>query len=99
LSDAGFRRITITPRSLDIRLPWPERFVELTVLGAATSVPAFARLDAAMRAAVVEAVGVTTRPVIERYRGGGDTLAFPMFAHLALGYARDGGHRRRPGTA
>ena len=47
LSDAGFQRTEVTPRSLDIHLPSPERFVQLTVLGAATSVPAFAQLDAA----------------------------------------------------
>ena len=39
LSDAGFQRIAMTPRSLTIHLPAPERFVQLTVLGAATSIP------------------------------------------------------------
>jgi ubiquinone/menaquinone biosynthesis C-methylase UbiE len=63
LSDAGFQQITITARSLDVRLPSPERFVELTVLGAATSIPAFARLNAAARSAIVEAVTYATEAV------------------------------------
>jgi SAM-dependent methyltransferase len=85
MSDAGLQRIAITPRSLEVRLPTPERFVQLTVLGAATSVPAFARLDAATRSALVEAVTGETRASIERYRDG-ETLVFSMSSHLAVAY-------------
>jgi ubiquinone/menaquinone biosynthesis C-methylase UbiE len=70
LGDAGFQRIEISPRSLDIHLPSPERFVQLTVLGAATSIPAFAQLDAAACAALVEAVTGETQAVAQRYRDG-----------------------------
>ena len=45
LSTGGFQRIEIAPRSLEIRLPFPDRFVQIIVLGAATSVPAFTQLD------------------------------------------------------
>jgi ubiquinone/menaquinone biosynthesis C-methylase UbiE len=82
LKEAGFERIAIMPRSLEVRLPTPERFVQLTVLGAATSVPAFARLDAAARGALVQAVSEETEPVAQRYRRG-DTLALQMSAHIA----------------
>jgi hypothetical protein len=88
LSDAGFQQIAIGPRSLDVRLPSPERFVELTVLGAATSVPAFAELNAGARSALVTAVSEATAAVTGRYRDG-NTLAFPMSAHIALGYRKD----------
>jgi ubiquinone/menaquinone biosynthesis C-methylase UbiE len=85
LSDAGFQRIALTPRSLTIHLPAPERFVQLTVLGAATSILAFAHLDAAARAALVAAVTNETQAVAQRYRDG-DTLTFPMFTHIAVAY-------------
>jgi ubiquinone/menaquinone biosynthesis C-methylase UbiE len=85
LSEAGFQRIAMTPRSLTVRLPEPERFVQLTVLGAATSIPAFTHLDAAARAALVEAVTGETQAVAQRYREG-NTLAFPMSTHIAVAY-------------
>jgi hypothetical protein len=85
LSDADFQHIEITPRSLTIHLPAPERFVQLTVLGAATSIPAFAHLDAAARSALVEAVSSETQAVAQRYRDG-DTLTFPMSTHIAVAY-------------
>jgi hypothetical protein len=88
LSDAGFQHIAITARSLEVRLPAPERFVELTVLGAATSIPAFAGLNAAARSALVEAVTDTTEAVIGRYRVG-DDLMFPMLSHIALAQTKD----------
>src|SRR5215468_4532949 len=56
LSDAGLQRIAMTPRSLMMHLPAPERFVQFTVLGAATSIPTVAHVDVAARAALVAAV-------------------------------------------
>jgi len=85
LSGAGLQRIEMTPRSLTVHLPSPERFVQLTVLGAATAIPAFAHLDAAARSALVEAVTGATQAVAQRYREG-DTLAFPMSTHIAVAY-------------
>jgi SAM-dependent methyltransferase len=85
LSDAGFQRLAMTPRSLTIHLPVPERFVQLTVLGAATSIPAVAHLDAAARAALVAAVTSETQGVAQRYRDG-NTQTFPMFTHIAVAY-------------
>jgi SAM-dependent methyltransferase len=85
LSHAGFQRIAMTPQALTVHLPAPDRFVQLTVLGAATSVPAFAHLDAAGRAALVTAVTSETQAVAQRYRDG-DTLTFPMCTHIAVAY-------------
>lgn len=86
LSDAGFQHIEVTPRLLDIHLPSPERFVQLTVLGAATSIPAFAQLDTAARSALVHAVTDETEAVAQRYREG-DKLTFPMSTHIAVAYS------------
>lgn len=88
LSDAGLQRIALTPRSLTIHLPVPERFVQLTVLGAATSIPAVAHLDAAARAALVAAVTNETQAVAQRYRDG-ETLTFPMSTHIAVAYKEE----------
>lgn len=93
LSDSGFERIEITSRSLDIHLPAPERFAQLTVLGAATSIPAFAQLDAAARFALVEAVTEETQAVAERYRDG-DALTFPMSTHIARAYTSQAGRNK-----
>ena len=83
LGEAGFQSIEIFPRSLTIHVPSPERFVELTVLGAATSIPAFAQLDATARSALVEAVRDETQAVEQRYRER-DKLTFPMYVHIAV---------------
>lgn len=66
LHDAGFRNVRIIERSLEIRLPAPERFVHLTVLGAATSIPAFSQMDSTTRTELVEAVTRETEPIIRR---------------------------------
>ena len=76
----------MTPPSLDVHLPSPERFVQLTVLGAATSVPAFAQPDAAGRSALVDSVSREGEAVAQRYRDG-NVLSFPMFSHLAVASA------------
>jgi SAM-dependent methyltransferase len=83
LRDGGFDRIDITPQSLEISLQSPELFVQLTVRGAATSVPAFARLDAQAQSALVEAVSGEMEPIIGRYRRG-DELTFPMHTNIAI---------------
>lgn len=86
LSDAGFQRIQVAPRSLDIHLPSPERFVEFTVLGAATSIPAFAQLESAARSALVKAVAGETEAIVQRYRDG-EKLTFRMSTNIAAACA------------
>jgi hypothetical protein len=83
VSDAGFQQIEVTPRSLDVHFPAPERFVQLTVLGAATSVPTFAQLDSAARSALVQSVSREVEAVMQDDRQG-DRLTFPMFTHIAI---------------
>jgi hypothetical protein len=83
LRETGFRRIEVTPRALEIRLPSPEHFVQLTVAGAATSVPAFIRMSPEARSKLVEAVAGELEPAIRSYSEGGE-LVFPMSTHIAL---------------
>jgi ubiquinone/menaquinone biosynthesis C-methylase UbiE len=90
LSDADFQNIDVAARSLDVHLAAPERFVELTVLGAATSIPAFAQLDASTRSALVTAIAHETQSVAERYRDG-DRLTFPMSTHIATAHTESAG--------
>ena len=82
LEEGGFRHVEVTPRSLEIRLPSPERFVQLTVAGAATSVPSFMRMDPEARSALVEAIAGELEPLI-RSRTEGRELVFPMSTNLA----------------
>ena len=67
---AGFQRMEITPRSLDIHLPSPERFVQLTVLGAATIGTGVCPTGCRGASALVEAVALETEAVAQRYRDG-----------------------------
>ena len=85
LSAAGFHRIEITPRSLTVDFPSPERFVQLTVLGSAATNPTFAQLDTAARDALVEAVALESEATVRQYREG-DRLIFPMSTHIAVAY-------------
>jgi len=85
LVDAGFQRVMIEPRSLMVRLPEPARFVYLTIAGAATSVPAVAKLDPAARDELVKAIGKRARAAVRRYQDG-DMLTFPMSTHIALAH-------------
>jgi ubiquinone/menaquinone biosynthesis C-methylase UbiE len=85
LSAAGFQRIAITPQSLQANFPAPERFVHLTVLGSAATVPTFAQLDTAARATLVEAVTLESEATVHHYCEG-DRLIFPMSTHIAVAY-------------
>ncbi|MCL4765267.1 MAG: class I SAM-dependent methyltransferase [Hyphomicrobiaceae bacterium] len=83
LREAGFERVDVAPRQLDVRLPSPERFVQLTVAGAATSVPAFIHMSPEARPKLVEAIGEELGPLISSYSAGGE-LVFPMSTHIVL---------------
>lgn len=83
LSDAGFQDVKIFPKSLLIHMPEPERFVQLSVLGAATSIPAFIRLDAVQRDTLVNAISTETSEVVQQFRTG-DRLTLPMSTNIAV---------------
>lgn len=82
LIGAGFERIQIVSRSMDVHLPSPEQFVQFTVSAAATSVPVFSELKPSERSALVDAVALEVAPIVQRYRTG-SMLSFPMSSHIA----------------
>ena len=59
--------------------------MQLTVLGSAATVPTFAQLDTAARAALVEAVTLESEATVQQYCEG-DRLIFPMSTHIAVAY-------------
>jgi SAM-dependent methyltransferase len=84
--DAGFHGTTISQHSITVRFPEPDRFVELTILGGATTIPAFAELGDEERAELVESVKQETDDVLKDYLDE-TTIAFPMFAHTVVARA------------
>lgn len=87
LNKAGFKRIEIIPKSLDVHFPSPEQFVQLTVLAGAAVVPEFAQEDPVVRSELIEVVSRETELVTQRYRDG-DKVTFPMSAHIAVAYTQ-----------
>lgn len=83
LGDAGFKHVEIHPRTLQIQMPEPERFVELSVLGAATSIPAFIRLDAGHRDALIKAISTETSEVVQQFRTD-DMLTLSTSTNIAV---------------
>jgi len=83
LVSAGFSEVETVPHTLTVRLPELERFVQLTTTGAATSIPAFARLDEAARRRLVEAIGDDLRAVTRGFSEDG-FLVFPMHSNIAV---------------
>lgn len=85
LSAAGFERVDITPKSITVPFPSPERFVSLMVLGFAAIVPAFAQLDTTARSDLVETVSREIDAILRKYIEG-DTVAIPTSSHIAVAY-------------
>ncbi|MCX5565828.1 class I SAM-dependent methyltransferase [Alcaligenes phenolicus] len=83
LKNGGFQDVDLYPKTLLIQMPEPERFVQLSVLGAATSVPAFIELDAAQRDALINAVSTETLEVVQQFRVG-NVLTLPMSTTIAV---------------
>jgi hypothetical protein len=86
LSEAGFGRVEITAKSLDVHFPSPDRFVKLTVLAGAAVVPTFDHEDAAAGLALTEAVAREIEPILQHYRSG-DRQVIPTSWLIAVAYA------------
>ena len=86
MAEAGFQRIEVVPKSLDVAFPSADQFIELTVLSTAAVVPAIDHEDPAARAAFTEAVAREAEPVVQDHREG-DMLTFRMFWIIATAYA------------
>lgn len=85
LNDAGFQQIEIISKSLLISMPEPERFVQLSVLGAATSIPAFMSLDAVQRATLINEISEETYAAARQFQDG-NRLSLAMSTNIAVAY-------------
>lgn len=83
--EVGFQRVEIAAESHPVRFPEPERFVALTVLAAA-SIISESEMDAEARAALVQTVSREVGATLQTYVEG-DTVSFPMHAHIATARA------------
>jgi ubiquinone/menaquinone biosynthesis C-methylase UbiE len=85
LSEAGFKRIEVVPKTLEVQFPSPERFVYLTLFAAAAVLEDFEWNDVELRSNLIEEISREIEPVVQRYRTG-DTLTFPMSCNIAVAY-------------
>lgn len=85
LNEAGFERVEIISKTLEVHFPAPERFVYLTTFAAAAFLPGVNWEDEASRSALIEAVSREIAPIIEQYRNG-DKLSFPASWNIAVAY-------------
>ena len=85
LEQAGFRRIEITPRVVDVHFPQADRFVYLTLFAGSAFAPDFDWEDEPLRSALIEQVSREIQPVMGRYMDG-DGVTFPTSLHFAVAY-------------
>jgi ubiquinone/menaquinone biosynthesis C-methylase UbiE len=85
MEGAGFGPVEILARERTVRLPAPDRVVELLIQGATAAVPALAQMDAAARQTLI----ATARAEVAGWIGAhtrGDTLEAPTAALIGLGW-------------
>ncbi|EYB68315.1 hypothetical protein DEIPH_ctg025orf0185 [Deinococcus phoenicis] len=85
LTGAGFQRVEVWPEALQVRFPFPERFVALSLQGAAAALPAWAALDEAARAELAEQLQADVADWLDTHTAGGE-LTDTMSVLLALGW-------------
>jgi ubiquinone/menaquinone biosynthesis C-methylase UbiE len=83
LDGAGFRQVEIEEKSRVARFPEPERYLEMTVRGAAAVIPQPGELDEAERATRLAAIKHAMADVVAAHTVG-DVIAIPWIAHVAL---------------
>jgi ubiquinone/menaquinone biosynthesis C-methylase UbiE len=86
LGNAGYREIQEETRSFDATFPSADRWVQMTVMGAAAAIPAFRDLSADDRDALIPGVASDVGDMIKDYTYG-DSVVFTMTSHYATGIA------------
>lgn len=86
LAEAGFQRVEIGSESSTVEFPSPDQFVTLTLFAAAALLPEFAEMDQESRFALVQTVSQEIDATLREYIEG-DTICFPMHAHIAVAHA------------
>jgi ubiquinone/menaquinone biosynthesis C-methylase UbiE len=80
-ASAGFHDIHVDVATLDIRLPSPDRFVEMGLAGASAAVPALQAMSGDERAALTAAVRADMEEPLRRF-GTEDSIVMPMETHI-----------------
>jgi SAM-dependent methyltransferase len=80
---AGFGSVEVTSAEIEARFSPADRFVPLTVLGAAAVIPDLAEGGPEAIESLSAALDERVAPMLEQYRDG-DALAFPMVTNLVL---------------
>jgi SAM-dependent methyltransferase len=83
LVQAGFGVVDVRTEMTTVRFSDALRFVPLAVASSAAAVPAFLRLQAPERAALIDKVRDDVKSTVQK-RVQGDVVTFPMYAHLAV---------------
>lgn len=83
--DAGFRRVELFQESHEVRFPSPERFVEMTLLAAASIIPP-SEMDREERGEMISAISREIQPILQEYVQR-DEVVFPMHANIAVAHA------------
>lgn len=83
LFSTQFKDVQVAAITLPVRIPEPEKFVQISILGAATSIPSFANMDATSRLALIEKVTSDTLAAVQGFAEGG-VLVFDMSTHIVV---------------
>lgn len=83
LVQVGFGVVDVRSEMTTVRFSDAPRFVPLAVASSAAAVPAFLRLQAPERAALIDKVREDVKSTLQK-RVQGDVVTFPMYAHLAV---------------
>lgn len=83
---AGFGRVEVHERTLEVEFGEPEKFVALTVFAAAALLPQFGEMEPPEQKALVQAIVRDCEDVLEEHRDG-DRIRFPTPNLIGVGYA------------
>lgn len=84
LSEAGFNDVSQATESFEVSFPSPDRWAQLSVMGAAAAVPAFGELSNEQRISVASEVAEELGDLLQSHVQG-DFVVVPMKSHYATG--------------
>jgi ubiquinone/menaquinone biosynthesis C-methylase UbiE len=85
LEAAGFKDVSIEQVSFTSRVPSADTFVRLGVMGAASVLPEFGKMDDEAKSALVEVVQADSAELLRAHLDG-DGIAYSMAANIASAY-------------
>jgi ubiquinone/menaquinone biosynthesis C-methylase UbiE len=85
LDTAGFSDVSVETVTFTSHVPSADMFVRLAVLGAASVLPEFGKMDDTASSELIEAVQTAGADLLATHRDG-EGLAYPMTANIAVGH-------------